>query len=55
MYNDNIEVVYFIIEDDKKLTTGGKYEVNVTKYSRINCFCCFLHLKLFGGILMESS
>ena len=42
-YNGKFEVVPFSI----KLTIGVKVEVNVKKWGRCNCFCCFFYLEFF--------
>jgi len=52
--NGKIEDVSFVIKSGRKLTIGVKFEVNVQKWGRGSWFFCFVYLKLFGGILMES-
>ena len=52
IYNGKFEVVPFSI----KLTIGVKVEVNVKKWGRCNCFCCFFYLQFFfWGIWPESN
>jgi hypothetical protein len=41
MDNDKIEVVSFVINSGRLLTLGVKCEVNVKKWGRGSCFCCF--------------
>jgi hypothetical protein len=44
-----------VIKSGRKLTIDVNFYVNVTKWDRGCCFCCFLYLKFFWDILMESS
>ena len=51
----NLWSLLFVIESGRKLTTGGKFEVNVMKWGRGSCVC-FLYLKFLwyiNGIQFE--
>jgi hypothetical protein len=55
IYNGKSDVVSFVIKPGRKLTISVKFEVNVKKWGRGNCFCCFLNIswKFFRGMLMD--